>query len=668
MFWKTSFRILLFAMSFLWLNHQILAQCTNADSVFISEFHYDNSGADVNEFVEITGPAGIDLSCFQIILYNGSTGQVYNTVTLSGTIDDEGCGYGAVAFFISGIQNGAPDGIVLYNQCSGTVIQFLSYEGSFTAVNGPANGMSSVDIGVDEAPPGASNESLQLTGTGQCYSGIVSSGGWIGPSTNSADNLNPGLDICLSPLSPDTLRFHITSTCIEENEIASITVCAETYSNMVVTSYNGIITISKVSGPGNLSGSLTQTAVNGCASFNISFDQAGTYILSASDGTLVGQSDNIIVEVAGSCPTCPQFRRILVNSCGGQPEGINEYVSIQNGSSDLDINAIEICFPNGGCFCNLGCGLQTWVSNIDFVNQLNTTAGCPLFVDALSAGTIPAGATIVVFTGDTPTYNFDFSPECGNGPYYALFANNDNTSGRFVNTAPCGEYRTLTGDFSGGCTDTVTYEPCQLSNTDGDMVLFDDDGNPSYTNDPDCALILPLTQIKLHGYLKNGIVHLQWQLPPTIPPPANFAIEMTHFSFNDPQFLLISPFTENQYSYTVQTPLPSPYRNYAYVRIKGIYLNGGIIYSNWLELKEESISLQIFPNPFSSSFNLTGPNHIQGSYIIATFDGKILAQNRFTSLNDLEQQLNRALNNASAGFFLLTLPEYNLSYKLIKGE
>ena len=42
-----------------------------------------------------------------------------------------------------------PDGIALVN-ASSVVVQFLSYGGTFTAVNGPANGMLSTDIGVSE--------------------------------------------------------------------------------------------------------------------------------------------------------------------------------------------------------------------------------------------------------------------------------------------------------------------------------------------------------------------------------------------------------------------------------------------------------------------------------------------------------------------------------------
>ena len=37
-----------------------------------------------------------------------------------------------------GIQNGAPDGVALYQISTNMVIQFLSYEGSFQATGGPA--------------------------------------------------------------------------------------------------------------------------------------------------------------------------------------------------------------------------------------------------------------------------------------------------------------------------------------------------------------------------------------------------------------------------------------------------------------------------------------------------------------------------------------------------
>ena len=132
--------------------------------VFINELHYDNSGADTGEAIEVAGPAGTDLSSWSIVLYNGNGGALYNTISLSGTIADQENGFGTLAFPISGIQNGSPDGIALVN--GSTVIQFLSYEGSFTAVGGPANGMVSIDIGVTEPSSTPAGFSLQLTGSG----------------------------------------------------------------------------------------------------------------------------------------------------------------------------------------------------------------------------------------------------------------------------------------------------------------------------------------------------------------------------------------------------------------------------------------------------------------------------------------------------------------------
>ncbi|MEO8803662.1 MAG: endonuclease [Rudaea sp.] len=138
-------------------------------TVFINEIHYDNAGADLNEGVEIAGPAGTILTGWQVVPYNGSGGTSYSPQTLSGAIPSNCGGYGVVSVPISGLQNGAPDGIALIDN-NGQVIQFLSYEGTFAATDGPANGMTSTNIGVSEDGNGAATSSLQLSGTGTQYS------------------------------------------------------------------------------------------------------------------------------------------------------------------------------------------------------------------------------------------------------------------------------------------------------------------------------------------------------------------------------------------------------------------------------------------------------------------------------------------------------------------
>jgi hypothetical protein len=139
-------------------------------TVFINEIHYDNTGTDAGEAIEIAGPAGTDLTGWSLVLYNGSGGAVYDTDPLSGVIADQADGYGTVSLSYpsNGIQNGAPDGIALVDAGS-TVVQFLSYEGVVIASNAPAAGMTSTDMGVAEAGTTPVGSSLQLQGTGTTY-------------------------------------------------------------------------------------------------------------------------------------------------------------------------------------------------------------------------------------------------------------------------------------------------------------------------------------------------------------------------------------------------------------------------------------------------------------------------------------------------------------------
>ncbi len=157
-------------------------------AVFINEIHYDNDGTDVGEAIEIAGPAGTDITGWSVVLYNGNDGAPYGTETLSGVIADSGDGYGFIVlnFPVNGIQNGAPDGLALVNNL-GDVVQFLSYEGTFLAVGGPADGLTSTDIGVAEDGGTLIGESLQLTGVGMTdddFSWTAASASTFGTANN----------------------------------------------------------------------------------------------------------------------------------------------------------------------------------------------------------------------------------------------------------------------------------------------------------------------------------------------------------------------------------------------------------------------------------------------------------------------------------------------------
>lgn len=146
----------------------LIAGSAQAQAVFVNELHYDNASTDSNEAIEIAGPAGTSLTGWSIALYNGNGGEVYSTINLSGAIPNQCANFGVVSVLAAGIQNGSPDGVALVNGL-GQVVQFLSYEGTILAADGPALGMTSTDIGISENGTGAATSSLQLVGTGTTY-------------------------------------------------------------------------------------------------------------------------------------------------------------------------------------------------------------------------------------------------------------------------------------------------------------------------------------------------------------------------------------------------------------------------------------------------------------------------------------------------------------------
>ncbi|MEE8525955.1 MAG: endonuclease, partial [Thermoanaerobaculia bacterium] len=173
-------------------------------AVFINEIHYDNAGADTGEAFEIAGPAGTDLTGWSVVLYNGNGGASYNTVNLAGTIPNQQGGFGTLSFAQAGIQNGAPDGLALVDAGS-TVIEFLSYEGTFVAVGGPADGMSSVDIGVSESSSSPVGDSLQLTGSGTMGGDFT----WAPSQPNTFGSVNTGqtFGVVTGPTDPVINEF-----------------------------------------------------------------------------------------------------------------------------------------------------------------------------------------------------------------------------------------------------------------------------------------------------------------------------------------------------------------------------------------------------------------------------------------------------------------------------
>lgn len=165
---------------------------------FINEIHYDNTGdPDVNEFVEIAMPTAgpflaFPLSSFTVVLYDGATGNPYDSESLDNMIP--GTPTQDYQFYVwkpAEIQNGSPDGLALL--ANGFVIELLSYEGVFTANGLPASGNVTTDIGVIEDGTDAPGLSLQRVGScapviTDCPEGLT----WVGPIPQTEGMINTG--------------------------------------------------------------------------------------------------------------------------------------------------------------------------------------------------------------------------------------------------------------------------------------------------------------------------------------------------------------------------------------------------------------------------------------------------------------------------------------------
>jgi hypothetical protein len=184
---KKIYKILLFSLGILFLGSLNI----HAQNTWINEIHYDNGGSDENEMIEVVieNQGTYVLADFSVSLYNGNNGDVYDSKALDLFTVGTTVGNYTFYYFIfpeNGIQNGAPDGVSLDYQGSVVEGQFLSYEGVMTATGGAANGMTSVDIGVEEGSATLATESLQLSGTGIQYSEFI----WVDPATATAGELN----------------------------------------------------------------------------------------------------------------------------------------------------------------------------------------------------------------------------------------------------------------------------------------------------------------------------------------------------------------------------------------------------------------------------------------------------------------------------------------------
>jgi endonuclease I/methionine-rich copper-binding protein CopC len=313
----------------------MLSSAAVAD-VFINELHYDNSGTDANERVEIIGTAGTSLSGWKIVLYNGGDRKAYRTVNLSGTLASQCGGHGTAWFAVAGIQNGNPDGVALID-ASNAVIEFISYGGTFVAADGLASGRTSVSMGVSESSSTLSTQSLQRKGSGSTAAQFT----WTAPSASSWGACNAGQT--LSGGTPDAApTVSTTSPTANANAVAVSSNITVNFSE-AVTVASGWYAISCPSG----ARTAVQTGSGSSYTLNPGTDFAAGETCSVSivaakvsdtDGTPtpMAANYNFSFTTAGSSSTVLQ-NGVAVTGIGGAANVEKRYtMTVPSGASNLN--------------------------------------------------------------------------------------------------------------------------------------------------------------------------------------------------------------------------------------------------------------------------------------------------------------------------------------------
>ncbi len=130
------------------LKHYVLVLNSATPRIVINEVDYDQIGTDTAEYIELFNPSAVPVSLagLQVVLVNGATSVVYDSVDLSSIGTLAPGRYHVIAgpnVSVSGgamkldpvwsqdqIQNGMPDGVALIDGVTHTVIDAFSYEGA----------------------------------------------------------------------------------------------------------------------------------------------------------------------------------------------------------------------------------------------------------------------------------------------------------------------------------------------------------------------------------------------------------------------------------------------------------------------------------------------------------------------------------------------------------
>jgi hypothetical protein len=178
----------------------------------------------------------------------------------------------------------------------------------------------------------------------------------------------------------------------------TITVRALDANGMTATGYTGSVTVSKASGPGMLTGTLTRNAVAGVATFNdLVVDTAGTYTFSAASGSLTGSTTS---------PVTVQPEAVLLKN--GTFTSQSGYMTTGSVQILRLVDGSEILRTGSDFSVSSGAGaIGIWLTNAAGAANLNSTA------DKIMLG--------VITTGFSGVYEYDIPGGLGTYTHVVSF-------------------------------------------------------------------------------------------------------------------------------------------------------------------------------------------------------------------------------------------------------
>ena len=129
--------------------------------IFFNEVKYEAPNGE--QFLEVAGPTGDDITGWQIILYD-SLAAPYDTITLDEEFPETQACNGIIIVDVPVLFTTPGSGMALVNE-QGQLVQYLTYGEETTGTSGIINGVTSENIGTQLDSIG----SLQLTGVGEEY-------------------------------------------------------------------------------------------------------------------------------------------------------------------------------------------------------------------------------------------------------------------------------------------------------------------------------------------------------------------------------------------------------------------------------------------------------------------------------------------------------------------